>query len=726
MITKVAGEVHGFLRRRWQKALRVREKIRFSEEAFHLVLAGIVGVIGGLINLVFYYGIESVKHLILRRPGDPVEVAEMIAHWERLVIPTVGGLAAGLVLHWGLRLVGQQGSSNLLEVIVAGDGRLPFRTALVKAISSLMSIGTGASIGREGAITQMSATLASKWGQFAKWHPYRLRLLVGCGAASGIAAAYNAPIAGAVFASLVVLGNFSMNLFAPLVFASVVATMVSRSFFGIEPWYKVPAFDFTSITQLPWFLYLGLLTGAMGAAFLKLLRVAEELFLKARLPIYFRLALGGLIVGIIAVPFPQVWGNGYVITNRILHGEYGSPIFSMNDMGDPASLISKLQQPPGGDALSSYLSGQFSPATQKLLAEHEGGPNAHLQQGIIGDLNRIIRSGPLYDPERFAAVKLSPETLKLLSEDPQGADVVHLNRMLLLDAYPYELAKNPERSQAVSGLLFLFGLFLAKLIATLSTVGSGAVGGVFTPTLFLGAGLGATFGLALQQLGGAEGLPIAAFAVAGMGSMLAATTRSPLLAMIMVFEISLDYSLMPPLMLACVVSILVSRRFHPESIYTEPLRIKGLTVSQETTEPGIATERAVGDVMLAPVTPVRETATLGEIGERFLRSANNFLPVVDAKNQLVGMVALQDLKEYLATEEQVLGVIAYDVMRPPPPCVTPNQRLLDVLPVVLASEQRNIPVVNTLKENRLVGALARAEVLSIFSEAIAASGKARG
>src|SRR3989442_6166590 len=128
--------------------------------------------------------------------------------------------------------------------------------------------------------------------------------------------------------------------------------------------------------------------------------------------------------------------------------------------------------------------------------------------------------------------------------------------------------------------------------------------------------------------------------------------------------------------------------------------------------------------MRAPVPPVRETALLHEIADRFLTSANNCLPVVDAKNQLVGMVALQDLKEYLGAGDELRGVIAYDIMRPPPSCVTPNQRLLDVLPVVLASEQRNIPIVNTLKENRLVAALARAEVLGMFSEAIAASSRA--
>ena len=599
--TKLWGDLSQYFRRHWQRALRIREKIKFSEEAFHLVLAGGVGVIGGLVNLFFYYATESVKNLFLPHPGDPVEVAEMMANWQRVLTPAVGGVIAGLILYWGLRLAGPQRSSNLLEVVVAGDGRLPFRGALVKFFSSLITIGSGGSIGREGGITQLSATFASKWGQLAKWHPYRLRLLVGCGAASGISAAYNAPISGAVFAALIVLGNFSMNLFAPLVFASVVATMVSRSFFGIKPWYTVPPFEFTSVTQLPWFVCLGIVTGAVGAVFLKLLNYSEEAFKKLRVPIYVRLGLGGLIVGIVALQFPGVWGNGYVITNRILLG-----------------------------------------------------------------------------------------------------------------LYPQQLA----------GLRFLTGLFLAKLLATLATVGSGAVGGVFTPTLFLGAGVGAIFGLGLRELHLAEELPIAAFAVVGMGSMLSATLRSPLLAMIMVFEISLDYSLMPPLMLACVVSILVAGKLHPESIYTEPLRRKGLSLPQEATASEAATERTVSDLMRAPVTPVRETAPLGEVANRFLTSANNFLPVVDAKGQMVGIIALQDLKEFLGSGEQLLAVIAYDIMRPPPPCVTPNQRLLEVLPVVLASEQRNIPVVSTLKENRLVGALARAEVLGIFSELISASRKA--
>jgi CIC family chloride channel protein len=375
-------------------ALRWREKLVLKEEAFHLILAGAVGVIGGVVNLLFY---EAV-HLI--QPGNIVEVAERLPDWQRVLLPTLGGLAAGLILHWGLRFVGKQGPTNLIEVVVAGDGRLPTRTDLVKSCSAIVSIATGASIGREGGIVQLAATLSSKLGQIAKWPPYRLRLLVGCGAASGMAAAYNAPIAGAVFSALIVLGNFSMNMFGPLVFSSVIAATVSRTFFGIQPLYQIPSFHEVAPLQLPWFLLLGVLCGIAGAIFLKLVRTARQEFGKVNWPLYVKLALAGLIVGVIAMEFPGVCGNGYSVTNDIL------------------------------------------------------------------------------------------------------------NENFMDEARP---------------MLWLGGLLIAKWIATAATVGSGTVGGIFTPTLFVGATTGAFFGTLLHRFGAAPAVHVGAFALVGMGSVLAAT-----------------------------------------------------------------------------------------------------------------------------------------------------------------------------------------------------------
>ncbi|HEX9046141.1 MAG TPA: CBS domain-containing protein, partial [Verrucomicrobiae bacterium] len=207
---------------------------------------------------------------------------------------------------------------------------------------------------------------------------------------------------------------------------------------------------------------------------------------------------------------------------------------------------------------------------------------------------------------------------------------------------------------------------------------------------------------------------------------LGGTTKSPLLAMIMAFEISLDYSLMPPLMLGTVVAVIVSRQLYNESVYTDHMRIKGLSLLRENEQAGAAMDKTVGDLMQPPVPPLKETTPVREIAARFLASSNNFVPIIDGEQRLVGVVALQDLKDFLHDNAELAGVIAFDLMRPPPKCLTPGQRLLDALPVVLQSELRNIPVVNTPAENRLVGSLSRAQMLAAFSEAIAAKSKPAG
>jgi chloride channel protein, CIC family len=592
---KLVRRVRAFFRLHWQGALIIREKLRLNEDALHLLLAGLVGVIGGATNLAYHACNQFIKLIAYHETGDFLEIAARVPTWKLVVVPTLGGLAAGLIIYFGLRLIGNPGLSNLLEVIVAGDGRLPLRSALVSAASSVVSISTGASIGREGLIMQVAAAVSSKFGRMAKWPPYRLRLLVACGAAAGLAAGCNAPVAGAVFAAQIVLGNFSMNLFAPLVFSSVVASVIARNPLTSHAWVHVAEANFTNLLQLPWFLPLGIAAGFCGAGFLKLLRLSDQFTSKLAVPLYARMMGAAAAVGAMALLFPEVLGNGHEATNEILGKDF-------------------------------------------------------------------------------------PLSLK-----------------------------------------FLLGLFVAKFIATILTVASGTVGGIFTPTLFLGAALGSLFAGCLHRIGWGPNLSPGVFALVGMGSLLAATTHSPLLAMIMIFELSLNYSVMPPLMLACVVATLVSRSFHGESIYTEPLRRKGLELTRESARLGAATEKTVGDIMQPPVPPLHETTTFQQISERFLTSPNNFLPVVDERGRLTGIVALHDLKNFLNTSFGLNGVIACDVMRAPPACLTPNQRLSDVLPVLLASELRNVPVVNTLTEYKLIGAVARADALGTLSEAISAS-----
>jgi CIC family chloride channel protein len=589
---------HGraFVRLHWRGALLLREKLRLNEEAWNLIMAGVVGVVGGLTNLAYHGANKIIKWLAFQSSGDFLEIAAQVSadgeRWKLVAVPMLGGLAAGLVIYFGLRLIGNPGLSNLLEVIVAGDGRIPVRAALVSAASSLLSISTGASIGREGLIMQVAAAFSSKLGRLCAWPPYRLRLLVGCGAAAGLSAGCNAPVAGAVFAAQIVLGNFSMGLFAPLVFSSVVASMIARTAGTPYAWVQVTSFDFTRLTQLPWFVLLGAIAGLCGAMFLKALRASDHFTRQLPMPLYLRIAIAAAGVGLMALVYPAVLGNGNEATNEILSTEL---------------------------------------------------------------------------PMKFLA-----------------------------------------------------GLFLAKFLATVLTVGAGTVGGIFTPTLFLGAALGSLFASGLHLAGLGMNLPQGAFALVAMGGMLAATTHSPLLAMIMVFELSLNYSVMPALMLACVVATLVSKSFHPESIYTEPLRRKGLEVARESARLGAASEQTVGDIMLPPVTPLLETTRFQQISERFLVSPNNFLPVVDERGRLTGMVALQDMKNFLNAGTELNGVIAADLMRPPPASLTPGQRLSDVLPVLLATELRNVPVVNTLTEYKLIGAIPRGEALGTLSAAISA------
>src|ERR1043166_7637452 len=307
--------VHPLLLRLLKARVWVTEMLRPNELQITLFWAGLIGFLGGVASFYFRKAIQVVQWMLTYRDGSIEKVAEGLPLWQRLLIPTVGGLAAGMVLHLGVRLFRGQSSTDYMEAISLGEGVIRTRSTLVKSLSSLLTIASGGSIGREGPMVQLSAMLASLIGRRGKFSSVRRQLLVGCGAAAGIASAYNAPIAGALFVAEIVIGSIAMESFGPLIFSSVIATVTVRHLLDAKPVFQNPSFELVSNWELVPYVGLGLFTGFFAPWFLRLLQRSEQLFAKLTVPIYLRLAIGGLIVGLISLFVPGVWGNGQTQIN---------------------------------------------------------------------------------------------------------------------------------------------------------------------------------------------------------------------------------------------------------------------------------------------------------------------------------------------------------------------------------------------------------------------------
>ena len=543
-----------------------------------LLWAGVVGCLGGVCALLFRELIQLCQWLFTQHTGSFVQTATELPWWQRLATPAVGGLLAGLVLRFGSRFVRAQRSADYMEALAIGDGIIRVRPSLVKSASSLLSISSGASIGREGAMVQLAATLASWLGRRLGMSTPSLRLLVACGTAAGIASVYNAPIAGALFVAEVILGSIAMESFGPLVLAAVMGTLTSRYLGGPEVYFASSTFQLISPWEVIPYMILALGVGLIAPWYVRLLRKSEDVFARLAPPICLRFTLGGIVVGLISILCPEVWGNG-------------------------RSMVT----------------------------------------------------------------------------------------LLLKSTWPW----------TTLGLLLLL-----KLLATSATVGSGAVGGIFTPTLLIGALLGGLLGHAAgavwpNQIGGPE-----AYALVGMGGFLAATTRAPLMSMLMVFEMTLDYGVVLPLMLVSVTAYFTARRLDHDSIYSDSLRRK--QSAQPEPEP---LAMHVSDLMKPPPPSVRETAPFSEVARFFASHPYNSLQVVSENNRLRGVIVLHDVKNNLQETELAGVVTASDLMHIHHHTATPETRLLDVLELFKDHAGERLPVVNNAQEQLLIGSISKTDLM---------------
>ncbi len=283
-------------------------------------LACLVGLVTGCGAIVFAELINLVQWCALGSTEFPLYVLPTLPWYRTFWVPALGGLLVAPLVYLVSRESQGHGVPQVIESVALRGGKIHPRVAAVKSIASALTIGTGGSVGREGPIVQIGAALGSFVGQLLRVPPQRLPILVGCGAAGGIAAAFNAPIAGAFFSLEVIMGNFAMPSFGPVVLSSVLATVVSRAYFGDHPAFVVPGYTLLSEWELLVYLLLGIACGLGGVAFIFILDLMEKWWHRFSIPILLKPALGGLILGVAILVVPNIYGVGHATMDEILRG----------------------------------------------------------------------------------------------------------------------------------------------------------------------------------------------------------------------------------------------------------------------------------------------------------------------------------------------------------------------------------------------------------------------
>ncbi len=552
-----------------------------------LLLAALAGMLGALGAIVFRFLTVRLTQLLLEAT-DIVSGAESLPAAVRVFLPAAGGLVGGLLLVWLVKEKGPSGISQMIEAVSLARRPVRVRPAVGRVVSSIAVISTGGSEGREGPIIQIGAALASSLSRRLKVSPERVRILTACGMAAGVAGAYNTPIAATLFVLEVVVGSFAMRLFGPAVVSAVTSTVVVRLVLGDEPVYQVAPFHLESIVEFLPFAAIGLLSGPSSALFAKALRQSRNLFGRTAIARPLTMALGGAIVGGIGIFMPEVWGNGFEATNRILRG-------------------------------------------------------------------------------------------------------------------------NPT-------LLLLVLLFAGKIVATSATIGSGGVGGVFTPTLLVGATVGGAVARVCQLTVPGLEAPIGGYALLGMGGLLAGLTRAPLLAIIMIFELTQNTEVLLPMMVVSVIAALSARIFEKDSIYISSLRSAGIVWESTPEATGISTLR-VSDIMRTDVKLIPRQTPLRDIVRTFLTTRNLYLYIGDEEGKLLGVVDLHDIKETFLDKELGGLVIAEDLVTEIP-CVTPSESLTSVNEKLWFRDLGHLPVVDSPETRRFLGIVTRRDLLGAIDREV--------
>jgi CIC family chloride channel protein len=567
----------------WTKIVAWLEQRDWDEGTQLMVFALVIGAAGALGVVAFYRLIDLAYALLVTRIGE--HLVPMAAAVYRPLVTALALWIAWAIVRWAKIPEGQTVPDVQLAVAKRG-GVVRFRPVLVRTLAAVVTLAGGGSAGSEGPTAVLGSAIGSVTGRVMRFQPRRLKILVGCGAAAGISAAFNAPFAGAFFALEEVLGSFSIGAFSPVVIASVVAAITVRPFLGSHPAFHIPPYG--SIRPLSIVLLyplLGIACGLASALYSKLFFATADAFQRVR-PTWLRPLLGGLAVGLL----------GY---------SGGGLLMGTGHLAIPIEMF-------GG--IAWYL---------------------------------------------------------------------------------------------------LIGFALAKMLATSLTLGSGGSGGLFTPTLFVGAAFGGGIGVLAHQLLPHFGLHPEAWALVGMAGLISGTVHAPITAIFMVFEMTDDYNLVPPLMIVSVIALATARRFAKHGLYDGWLARRGEHLAHGA-DRAIMHRLLVRDVMSSAHVRVAPGATLAEVVAASSESRLTTIPVVDDDGRLHGVITFAELRLALLDRGELAPLLLAADLAEPTEIAVATDTVQTALAKLNARAADLLPVVESEDHPIFLGVLTRDDILASY------------
>ncbi len=559
--------------------------IKTYEHIFVLVIAAIIGVVSGIIAAGFQYLIAFFRDALWTE-GNFVEAITNTPLYLRLAIPAGGGVIVAWFVHKLAREAKGHGVPEVMNAVATHNGFIRMRVVLVKAFASALTIASGGSVGREGPIVQIGSAFGSTMGQIFQVSRRRLKTFVGCGAAAGIAATFNAPIAGAIFASEIILGDFSAASIGPLMIASVLGTVVSHSIHGDYPAFIPPIYTLNNPIELAFYAVLGVAAGLIGLTFIKFLYYSEDFFDRFRVHVALKALIGGLVLGIIALFVPQIMGVGYETIDLVL----------------------------------------------------------------VGNLS-------------------------------------------------FKLAA-----------LFL----VAKLAATSLTLGFGGSGGIFAPSLFMGSMLGGALGSLFNLLFPQMGISPGAYALVGMAAVVSATTFAPITAILIIFEMTMEYTIILPLMISSIIALTITQRLSDGSIYTIKLKRRGIALHRGK-DVNVLNKLSVARLKHMVFDTVTATTPARETLSKIAQCDQSHLYVTDDQGALIGTLSLGSVRRYLNQHEEIpVDATALDLANTQYKMITNQTNVDEALRLMTEMDVVNLAVIDENKA--LSGTIYKEDILREYQE----------